>query len=48
MIFLKSFVLIESSLQGIYFALSQPSKVGRASKTALFHRYIISVLQVKK
>lgn len=48
MIYLKSFVLIESSLQGIHFALSQLSKVGRAGKSALFHSYIISVLQMKK
>lgn len=42
MIFLKSLVLFEDSLEGIQFTLSQSFKVGKAGMAALFYRYIIS------
>lgn len=48
MVYLKRFILFENSLQGIHFTLSQPFKVVRTGKSALFYGYIISVLQVTK
>lgn len=41
MIFLKSFVLFEDSLEGIQLALSQPFKIGKAGMATLFYRYSI-------